>query len=38
VPDEQITIHNDLQTLRSKLSENDDMNQAVAYAEIILEG
>jgi hypothetical protein len=35
VPDEQITIHNDLQTLRSKLGENEDMNQAVAYAEIM---
>jgi hypothetical protein len=37
VPDEQFIIQNDLQGLRSKLGENEDMNQAVAYAEIMLE-
>jgi hypothetical protein len=37
VPDEQIVIQNDLKRLRSKLGENEDMNLAVHYAEIMLE-
>ena len=38
MPDVQITIHNYLQTLRSKLGAIEDMNQAVPYAEIMLQG
>jgi hypothetical protein len=38
LPDDQFTIQNDLQTLRSKLGENEDMNRAVWHAEIMLEG
>ncbi len=37
VPDEEIAIQNDLKTLRSKLGENENMNQAVWCAEIMLE-
>jgi hypothetical protein len=36
-PDDQFTIQSDLKTLRLKLGENADMNQAVAYAELMLE-
>jgi hypothetical protein len=37
LPDDQFTIQNDLKGLRSELGEDADMNQAVAYAEIMLE-
>ena len=36
-PDDEFTIQNDLKGLRSKLGENADMNEAVAFAEIMLE-
>ena len=38
LPDKQCTIQNDLNGLRSKLGGNEDMNRAVWYAEIMLEG
>jgi hypothetical protein len=37
VPNEPYVIQNDLETLRFKLGPNGDMNQAVYYAEVMLE-
>ena len=37
VPDEQIVIKNDLATLRSKLGDKADLNEAVWYAKMMLE-